>query len=243
MTGEEERHRLVAHLLVAHGAPVGVARGEEEAQEVAALGAAAGHLGATFGDEAVDDRVELDAPAPATEVSRRGDNWRHRDERAESGDGVLHHLGERFPYRRRVGLHLGVEERLPDDLQRETHERLGGVERLPIAPLVDRPPRPLGHGVGVGRDPLVGERGGDEPPLLGVELVLAREQPVAEERPEEDREAERLHERVGLRLEHLLRDGRCVLKTGVKSPTRITAMCGCVSTIRSCISVRLPRKS
>src|SRR6185369_7980323 len=69
VAGEEEGHRLVAKLRVAHAATValGVLREEEHGEQVAAILP----RGAPFGDEAIDRRVE--PLAPATEAQRRRD--------------------------------------------------------------------------------------------------------------------------------------------------------------------------
>ncbi len=197
VAGEEERHRFVADLAVAHRAPVLVPRGEEEAQEVPA----ARRARAPLGDEAVDDPVEARAGAAARQVSRRRHQGGHRQDRPERREGVLHHLGDRAAHRRAPRPDLRVEERLAHDLERQAHHRVRRVERVPFAPGADGPRGALGHRVCVRGDPLVGERRRDQTTLARVGSPLAREEPVAEERAEEDREPERLVEALGLRLE------------------------------------------
>ena len=73
---------------------------------------------------------------------------------------------------------------------------------LAVPPALARAPRVLGHDRAVGMDALPVERGLAEPALAGVELSLAREEPLAEEvlRP---LQSPALHERVLVGDEHV----------------------------------------
>ena len=181
VTGEEERHRLVAELTVAHSAAValGVVREEKHREQVAAILPRR----ATFGDEAVDRRVE--PLAAATEAQRRRDG--ELLEQLAEGE---HAEVERFDRRSerladlvRLALDVGVEQRLADDGERVRRHLARHVERRAVAPAFRAPCGVRRHGVGVRGDARAVKGGLRQTTLAQMELVLARQEPLAEEHP------------------------------------------------------------
>ena len=146
---------------------------------------------------------------------------------------VRHDLGHGLADGLCLRADLGVEERLSDDLEGEPHHRLGGVERLAVAPRSDGPRGAIGHRLRVGGDALERERRRDEPPLARVNLALAGQKPVAEERAQEERQSERLGEGVVLRLEDVVREVRGAHEEQIEVPMRILAASGYERAVRS----------
>ncbi len=106
------------------------------------------------------------------------------------------------------GSHLGAEERRAHDLQRQAHHRGGEVDGRAVPEALLYRLRPRRDHRGVVRDALVDERGRHHPTLAAVEVALAGEQPVAEERPAEVAEPVALHERFAVLDQHLVRELR-----------------------------------
>ncbi len=214
MTGEEERHGLVADLKVRHRGAVFVPRREQHAQEVAAVIA----LTAALTNDLVEDRVELGDGAPALHVRPCRHERRDRHERAELSHRAFHRDGEGATDLAGARTDLGVEQRLADDLEREPHHPLGDVEdstrlerrREGLAALCDERR--------VRGDAPVREGGRDEPPLAGVNVPFAGEETPAEQRPQEDRQARGLHERGVVEREDLMCERRGADHDGGKEP-------------------------
>src|SRR5258705_5599914 len=132
VTGEEERHRLVAELSVAHPSAValGVVREKEHGEQVAAILARR----ATLGDESIDRRVE--PLAAATEAQRRRDG-KLLEQLAEGEHAEVERVdrrGERVADLVRLALDVGVEQRLADDGECVRRHLARQVERRTVAP-------------------------------------------------------------------------------------------------------------
>ena len=82
-----------------------------------------------------------------------------------------------------IGLRLDVrvEERPPDDREREPGHLERNVPRLAVLPAMRQPLRMLDHDFAVSRDALVVERGLDHPTLAEMHRIFARQEPFAEE--------------------------------------------------------------
>ena len=181
MAGEEDGHRLVAHLHVAHpsGGAFGffVLRGQEHRQQVAVIALAP----PPFRDHPVDDRVELRARRPSAPQLRHRQVLQQVRERQHRHPERFHDAGERLADLGRLRLDVGVEQRLADDRQRQPIHFLRDVERRAIAP---RAAHAIGigdHRVGIRRDPLAMERRLHQPPLSQMRRAFAGQEPFAEQ--------------------------------------------------------------
>ena len=179
MSGEEERHRLVAKLAVAHPAAVSLAvlRHEQHGEEVAAILARC----TTFGDEPIDRRVESLASATEAQRHRQREALEQLAEREHAQVERLDRRGERVADLVGLALDVGVEQRLADDGERISRHLAGHVESLAVAPALGAPRRVRRHRLGVRGDARTVERGLREPALPPVQLVLARQQTLAEQ--------------------------------------------------------------
>ena len=179
VAGEEERHRLVAQLLVGHTPAVALlVHGQEEHREqVAAVTASPPALL----DDAVDDAVEPRACALEAAALRERQLLQKLREREHQVAEEVHHLRERRADLVGVRLDVGVEERLADDRERESHHLFRDVERLAVAPARRSLGGELRHHARVGAYALPVEGGLGESPLAAVELALARQKPFAQE--------------------------------------------------------------
>jgi hypothetical protein len=139
-------------------------------------------------------------------VPRGRDLRRHRDDAHHRGGHAVHGLGQRVADLVRLLDHLGVEERLADDVERGAHHLFGEVDPAERAHPCDGAFGALGHHLRVALEPRGHERGRHHLALSPVEVVLAREQAVAEQRTREDREPLALHEGVRVGDEHLVRE-------------------------------------
>jgi len=72
--------------------------------------------GPALADDAIEDGVELGHGASVAEVERRRHERRDRNERAHLRHRAVHGHGDGLADLVGVGHHLGVEERLTDDL-------------------------------------------------------------------------------------------------------------------------------
>ena len=133
-------------------------------------------------DDALHDDVEvLHAREEVAPLRQRAHELlaAERGELPETGE----QLGEDVAERARVAGEVGAEERATDDREGERRHLLHHVDLVAVAPSGRVPLRLGDHLRGVGLDALAVERGLRQPPLTQVELALAREQPVAEQRP------------------------------------------------------------
>jgi hypothetical protein len=176
---EQERHRFVAKLAIAHAAAVSLAvlREEQHGEQVAAILPRR----APLGDQAVDRRVE--PLAAALEAPRHGDRktLEQLAEREHAEVERSDRRAERFADLVRLAFDVRVEQRLADDGERVRRHLSRHVEPLAIAPLLRAPRGVRRHRLGVRRDSSAMEGGLREPALPEMQLVLAREQPFTEQ--------------------------------------------------------------
>ena len=179
VAGEEDRHRLVAHLLIGHPAAiVFVLRGEQHRQQVAVIAAA----GAAVGDHAVDDRVEPRARHAGAAQLRHRQPLEHVGERQHHHPERFHHRGQRLADRGGLRLDVDVEQRLADDRQRQAVHLARDVERRAVAPA--RRACAIGvadHQVAVAGDAIAVEGRLHQAALAQVHRAFAGQQPLAEQ--------------------------------------------------------------
>ncbi len=185
VAGEEECHRFVAGLLVAHAAAPFLVLGEEQhGEEIAPVfrGAAPGL------DQPIDRGIE---PSPGLAKAPGGwqrDMLEQRGERQRREALEELHAGRDRPADLLCFfLYLGAEERLAHDTEGESHHLLMDVDdkgrRCPgqLGPAFRGALRVLHHSAGIERDPLLVEGGLDQPALPPMKLAFASEQPFAQE--------------------------------------------------------------
>ena len=179
MTCEEQRHRLVTELQVAHAGAValGVVREEEHGEEVALVRAGC----AALADHAVDRRVET---LPSSFVAARHRNgqvhqqrrqWQHRV--VECGDRG----SERFANLVRLTFDVGVEERLADHRQRVRRHLVVHLQHVAVLPMLRAPLGVCRHDVTIRGDAGAMKGRLRQAALAEVELVLARQEPIAQQ--------------------------------------------------------------
>ena len=180
VAGQEDRHGLVAKLLVGHAPAVAllVLSHQEHGQQVPAVAS----LPSVVLDQPVDDRVELSLGSP--EPHRRGDRQpleqravrcRHPVEEPQRGrQGGAHPRGV-------LPSEVRVEKRLSDDRQRQARHLRVHVDDVAVSPSLREIPRRAGHHVRVAGDARGMERRLGHPALAPVEVALAGEQPVAQD--------------------------------------------------------------
>ena len=199
VTGEEQRERLVPHLLVGHAGPV-LACAQEQREEVVARRACGAALGDHLGDHAV--QVGFDAVVAA----HRGRGQPHEQAEQRRVHAVEHpqRVGQGPPDRRApLRVDVGPEQRLAHHGERERRHLGLHVELVAVAPTLGGPLGGPDHRRRVRGDPLVVEHRLDQPPLTQVGLVLAREERLAEQHLRgPDRRA--LMERAMVGDEHVL---------------------------------------
>lgn len=172
VAGEEEREGLVADLGIGHGLPVFVTGSKQHGEEIAGIVAGL----APAGDDAVNDVVEL--AARAAEAAGDGEqrqahdvlaHWEHEEiEHLEDlGEGVLDGGG--------CVVHLGAEESIGDDAEREPHHLLVELERLARLPMGRGALRLLHHRIGIAGQALAVEGWLHELALAGMAGLLAGE--------------------------------------------------------------------
>ena len=186
MAGREERHHLVAKLLVAHPfARLLVAPGHQQAQEV--VGGLAG--AAALGDDALNRPLEPCQRGARAPRARAGNPGRPAEEveRIERAEGGIDRGDRPADIVYRFG-HVHREQRPGNDLHRQRRHFFRDVERLPPlarhAPALHPLPGKPGHGAGGPRETLTMKARGRDAPLAPPQRTLAGHQPVAEHRPE-----------------------------------------------------------
>ena len=198
VTGGDEGEHLVANLLAGQGLPLLVASRQEHPEHVVALVARRPSLV----DEPIGEPVHrgdglAEAAAAAGDPRLVG--------RDQPGDDALAVPLGRIEGRRELGrhpTHVGAEERLADDGERQLHHLLAEIDRL--APAVDCLVGEPDHGGAEATEPLAMEGGLHDAPMLSPVLSLAGQDALAQEAGEGlvDRclPVERLHRRA----QHLL---------------------------------------
>ena len=179
VAGEEDRHRLVAHLRIAHPAAVAffVARQQQHRQQIAAVIRRRAPLVDDPVDQPVERRLCTVVPADGRQrqalEDRRKRRHRHRKRLEDRRQRLAHRPG--------VRVEVGAEQRFADDRQREAVHFAGDVEGLAVAPPRRRALRVRHHRVRVGGNALLVESRLREPALAAMEIGLARQQPFAEQ--------------------------------------------------------------
>ena len=173
MTGQKERHRFIPHLRVRHALAVFVFAEQQHREQIAPIFACRPPLI----DEAVDDLVQRGIRPPRANPQRR----RHPMRQQIGGVArLLHHFDRALDLVRR-GRGIGIEERAPDDHQRQLHHLFADVKRLARAPAREPIERVTHHRVGVGADAHRMESRLHQTPLPLPEVAVARHQARAHE--------------------------------------------------------------
>jgi hypothetical protein len=157
---------------------LGVARGEEQGEQVVARRRAA----RTRGEHRPDARVE--ARARGDEGARAG--------RGQALQPARHGQEERIPEQGEPGVEVGThvvhrrrvrvaEQRLADDAERQRHHRLAQREHLAVAPRRRPACRVRSHDGAVAGEPVAVEGGLQHAPLPAVRVALRLQQPVADD--------------------------------------------------------------
>ena len=133
-----------------------------------------------FRDHALDDRVE--ARARPLEAAGRGkrQSLEHASEGQEEPLEAGHRLVERAADLLGIPFDVGVEQRPPDDRQRQPGHLRRDIDLLPVLPAVGGELRPGNHLVPVASDPILMEERLDQTPLPEMEVALAGQEPLAE---------------------------------------------------------------
>jgi len=154
---QEDRHRFVANLLIAHRTAVAldILTEEEHGEQVATVFPGCSPIiddGIDRSIQPVDRRAEAPARRKRQFLQERS-KWIHQqrkelDQLAESrGDLVL------------LSLHVGFEERARNDRQGEAHHLLMDVQRLSVAPLLPQGGSLVDHDPGITGDSIAVKAG------------------------------------------------------------------------------------
>ena len=140
MTREEDRHRLVTDLLVAHAAATLflVLREEEHREQVAAIA----RVSTPLRDQSVDDAVELRACFTCATDDRNRQPLQPLAKRQHCRPERIENGAQGFADVSGLRVDIGVEQRPPDDSKSQAHHVVRNVERLAVPP-------PTLHTVGV----------------------------------------------------------------------------------------------
>ena len=153
MPGEEQGHRLVAHLGVGHGIAVFIARVDQQREQIVLrfAVAVAALLSPAGLDDPQDHLVDLACGGLELPVGRRRHPGGRLVPRRQSQDApkLLHQLGDDLSDVARVGGEIGAKQRLGDDVQRHGHHVLVHVAHLSGPPGRRRPFDGPGHDGGV----------------------------------------------------------------------------------------------
>ena len=208
MAREQQRHHLVAQLLIAEAlAGVLVARRQQHRQQVAAIGAVA----AALGDQRHHHAIQRAQRRAETQVLGRGDDARQREQRGELVDRVVKNDPQRAADR--VGLvgQVPFEQAAPQDAQREARQLGDDVERCAggagAQQPVDEIRRRRRHDSGEARQALLVKAGLREPPVPPPGRAGRRQQAVAQRLLQRVHAARLATVVVGVVLEHPLDGG------------------------------------
>ena len=201
VTGDQQRHQLVAQLLGRHRRAVLVARRQQHRQHVVAVLAVAGAaLVDQLEDELVGplaERQELRPAAVAAEIVLR-----RRDDR-DRARHVVEDLGQLHAQRVQAWAGVQAEDRAQDHLERERLEARVERHGLPGRPLVQLALGHLGDEVGQARHLLAVESGQHQAPLRKVRALVQQDHRAGAEHGLEDARALAGMEHVGRRGEDL----------------------------------------
>jgi hypothetical protein len=155
-------------------------------------------------DDAMDDTVQPSHRSPIPEISgnwnRVGNSKRTAKARCDLPGGIVERAADRFD----LAGDVGVEQHLRDDQQREAHQLVVHVDRVAVAPSVERPLGVAHHHVAVRRNAVAMERRLRQATLTQPEVALAREQAVAEDAANVSPEERVLDEVLVVRHQDLL---------------------------------------
>src|SRR5579859_1803721 len=175
MSGQEQRDGFVAKLFVGHARAVFILRGQQHGKQVARIAA----RGAFLRDHSVEHFFNLPDSSFQSEIRRCWQPLRNKKCAPEIGAEFQQKL-QRFADVLCVSLHVRIEQRFGDDLQREPHHLLVNVALFAVLPLVEQPLGVLHHRRRVARDSRAVKRGLDQAPLTEPEISLARQQASSE---------------------------------------------------------------
>ena len=207
MAGEKQGDDFIAQLLVVHLAAVFIVSGEQHGKEIAFVGATR----ASFGYQAVNDRIDLIGGAVETAVSGCGQAIVQDPFQRRLRSKRFRHLREHLSDFVGFSGNVRIEERLDYNLERETQYVAMNITLLTFTPRSDHTACIVDHHVRIGADSLPMKCGLREASLPFPDFAFAGQQPLADEALKKRRpQRSRLNEVFRIRHQHIFDVGRVV---------------------------------